>query len=256
MRGQESFAEAREVAEAWEALIAQHPGFAPAYPQLTRLYTPDYCYSGLGATGPEERRRAYALAHKAFALDPTESHLQTVKGWSHLWAGEAALARHHLDEALRLNPYNRNRLIEASTAFMYLDDLDGAAGLLKRCRDLMPSAAAASHEEEGLLQLIRGDYEQAAALLALARHHHPDDDARTEPAIMTELYALLAAAGAKSGDLASRSRHWQERMARRWRGPGTPDRARLTQWVLFHNPFQSETRKAWLLGLLDAALSR
>ena len=139
---------------------------------------------------------------------------------------------------------------------MYLDDLDGAADLLKRCRALMPSAAAASHEEEGLLHLIRGDYEQAAALLALARHHHPDDDARTEPAIMTELYALLAAAGAGSADLASRSGHWQDRMARRWRGPGTPDGARLTQWVLFHNPFQSEARKSWLLGLLGTALSR
>lgn len=254
MRAQESFAEARDVAAAWEALIAQHPDFAPAYPPLTRLYNTDYCYSGLGATGAKERRRAYELAHKAFAIDPTESHLQTVKGWSHLWAGEAALARQHLNEALQLNPYNRNRLIEVSTAFMYLDDLDGAAELLRRCRALMPSATATSHEEEGLLHLLRGEYEEATASLALGRRHHPEDDDRTEPAIMTELYALLAAAGAKSGDLASRSRTWRERMARRWCGPGTPEGERLTQWVLFHNPFQSEARKAWLLDLLSTAI--
>jgi DNA-binding winged helix-turn-helix (wHTH) protein/tetratricopeptide (TPR) repeat protein len=255
MRGQASFAEAREVAASWETLIAQHPGFAPAYPPLTRLYNTDYGFTGLGSTGTDERRRAYELAHKALAIDATESHLQTVKGWSHLWAGEAALARQHLDEALQLNPYNRNRLVEVSTALMYLDDLDRAADLLKQCRELMPSAAAASHEEEGLLLLLRGEYEGAADLLALGRHHHPDDDAGTEPAIMTELYALLAAAGAKSADLAARSRHWQERMARGWCGPGVPDRKRLTGWVLFHNPFQSEARKQWLLGLLGNSMA-
>ena len=56
MRGQASFAEAREVAAAWEALIAQHPGFAPAYPPLTRLYNTDYCFSGLGSTGADGTR--------------------------------------------------------------------------------------------------------------------------------------------------------------------------------------------------------
>jgi len=254
MRGQSSFAEAWAVAATWEALIAEHPGFAPAYPPLTRLYNTDYCFSGLGSTGRDERRRAYELAHKAFAIDPTESHLQTAKGWSHLWAGEAALARRHLDEALQLNPYNRNRLVEVSTAFMYLDDLDGAAELLRQCRELMPFAAAATHEEEGLLHLIRGDYEAAADLLALGRRHHPDDNEGTEPAIMTELYALLAAAGAKSPDLAARSRHWQDSMARRWCAPEAPDRETLTRWVLFHNPFQSAARRQWLLDLLGKAM--
>jgi DNA-binding winged helix-turn-helix (wHTH) protein/tetratricopeptide (TPR) repeat protein len=254
MGGRQSYADARGVAEAWEALIAAHPGFAPAYPPLTRLYNTDYCYSGLGATGTDERRRAYELAHKAVAIDPTESHLQTVMGWSHLWAGEAALARQHLDEALHLNPYNRNRLVEVSTAFMYLDDLAGAAELLAQCRDMLPFAAAAPHEEEGLLLLLRGEYEEAAGELALGRRHHPDDDAGTEPAIMSELYALLAAAGAKSADLPERSRRWQERMARHWCGPEAPDRERLTQWVLFHNPFQSAARREWVLGLLGAAM--
>jgi DNA-binding winged helix-turn-helix (wHTH) protein/tetratricopeptide (TPR) repeat protein len=254
MGGGQSYAEARATAEAWEALIARHPGFAPAYPPLTRLYNTDYCYSGLGATGTEERRRAYELANKAVAIDPTESHLQTVVGWSHLWAGEAALARQHLDQALHLNPYNRNRLVEVSTAFMYLDDLASAAELLAQCRDMLPFTAAAPHEEEGLLLLLRGDYEAAAGELALGRRHHPDDDAGTEPAIMSELYALLAAAGAKSADLAERSRRWQERMARRWCGPEAPDRERLTRWVLFHNPFQSEARRDWLLGLLETAI--
>jgi DNA-binding winged helix-turn-helix (wHTH) protein/tetratricopeptide (TPR) repeat protein len=254
MRGMGSFAEAREVAAAWERLIEDHPNFAPAYPPLTRLYNTDYCYSGLGSTGEKERRRAYELAHRAFAIDPTESHLQTVKGWSHLWAGESALARQHLTEALHLNPYNQSRLVEVATAFMYLDDLDGAAELLERCRNLTPFATEAPHEEQGLLHLLRSEFDLAAGQLALGRRHHPDDSAKTEPAIMSELYALLAAAGSESADLAERFRHWQRSMGRRWCGPDPPDDRQLKQWVLDHNPFQSEARREWLGGLLEVAI--
>ncbi len=118
----------------------------------------------------------------------------------------------------------------------------------------MPFAAAAPHEETGLLLLLRGEFEAAAEQLALGRRRHPDDNAGTEPSIMTELYALLAAAGGKSADLAARSRHWQEKMARRWCGAEAPDRRRLAQWVLFHNPFQSAARRDWLLGLLETAM--
>jgi DNA-binding winged helix-turn-helix (wHTH) protein len=254
MRGMDSFAEAREVAAAWEQLIEQHPNFGPAYPPLTRLYNTDFCYSGLGSTGDKERRRAYELAHKAFAIDPTEAHLQTVKGWSHLWAGETALARQHLQAALNLNPYNQSRLVEAAKAFMYLDDLDGAAELLERCRNLTPFSTEAPHEEQGLLHLLRKEFDLAAQQLAFVRRDHPDDSAKTEPAIMSELYALLAAAGAGSEDAAARSRHWQQSMARRWCGADPPDEQRLKQWVLDHNPFQSDVRKEWLIQLLDVAI--
>lgn len=254
MRGMDSFAEAREVAAAWERLIEDYPNFAPAYPPLTRLYNTDYCYWGLGSTGETERRRAYDLAHRAFAIDPTESHLQTVKGWSHLWAGETALARQHLTEALRLNPYNQSRLVEVAKAFMYLDDLDGAAELLERCRNLTPFATETPDEEQGLLHLLRGEFDLAAAQLALVRRHHPDDSAKTELAIMSEFYALLAAAGSEAGDVAGRFRNWRQSMARRWSGPDILDESRLKRWVLDHNPFQSESRKEWLVRLLEAAI--
>ncbi|MEA3030514.1 MAG: hypothetical protein QOJ53_1049 [Sphingomonadales bacterium] len=254
MRGMDSFAEAQEVAAAWERLIGDHPNFAPAYPPLTRLYNTDYCYSGLGSTGEKERRRAYELAHRAFAIDPTESHLQTVKGWSHLWAGEAALARQHLDEALRLNPYNQSRLVEVAKAFLYLDDLDGAADLLERCRNLTPFATEAPHEEQGLLHLLRCEFDLAAEQLALARRNHPDDSARTGPTIMSELYALVAAAGSGSMDVAPRFRRWQGEIAQRWCSPDPLDEQRLKQWVLDHNPFQSDARKEWLIELVELAM--
>lgn len=254
MRSQLSFAEAQEAADVWERMIDEHPQFTLAYPPLTRLYNTDYCYSGLGSTGEAERRRAYELAHQAFALDPTESHLHTVKGWSHLWAGEAALARQHLNEAVQLNSYDPSRLVEVATALMYLDDLDAAAELLERCRSLNPLSTDDPDEELGLLHLLRGEYETATDQLALVRRHHPDDRPGTALTIKGELYALLAALGASAPDMAQRSRHWRESVARRWCGPEPFDDARLKAWALYHNPFQDEGRRAWLAGLLDRAL--
>jgi DNA-binding winged helix-turn-helix (wHTH) protein/tetratricopeptide (TPR) repeat protein len=244
MRGMDSFAEAKDVAAAWERLIEEHPNFAPAYPPLTRLYNTDFCYSGLGATGETERRRAYELAHRAFAIDPTESHLQTVKGWCHLWAAEVPLARVHFDEALQLNPYNQDRLIEVATAFMFMDELDQAADLLERCRHLAPFATQVPYHEVGLLHLLRGEFEAAAEQLARVAHRTTSND----------LYALLAAAGSAAPDLPGRATAWLESVARLWAGSQPPDDKRLVDWVLYQHPFQTSARREWILGLLTPTL--
>ena len=254
MRSQLSFAEAREVADVWERMIGEHPQFALAYPPLTRLYNTDYCYSGLGSTGEAERRRAYELAHQVFALDPTEAHLQTVKGWSHLWAGEAALARQHLEEAVRLNPYDPSRLVEVATGLMYLDDLKAAAALLEECRALNPLSTDDPDEELGLLHLLRGEYDLAASQLALVRRHHPDDRPGIALTIKGELYALLAAVGSGAPDIKERARRWRESVAQRWHGPEPLDEERLRAWALYHNPFQDAERRAWLGALVDRAM--
>ena len=254
MRSQISFAEARDLTDTWERLIADHPQFAPAYPPLTRLYNTDFCYSGLGSTDEAERSRAYELAHRAFALDPAEAHLQTVKGWSHLWAGEAALARQHLDEAVRLNSYDSSRLVEVATALMYLDDLESAGDLLERCRSLNPLATDDPDEELGLLHLLREEYEEAARQLALVRRHHPDDRPGTALTIKGELYALLAAVGSGAADVQERAGRWRESVAQRWQGQEPLGEERLRAWALYHNPFQDEARRAWLGALLDRAM--
>jgi DNA-binding winged helix-turn-helix (wHTH) protein/tetratricopeptide (TPR) repeat protein len=255
MRCQNSLDKARDLAASWERLIALHPTLSGAYPPLVRLYNTDFCFTGLGSSGERERARAYELAHRAIALDSTESHLHSVKAWCHLWAGEAALARSHFEEALRLNPYNQTRLIEASTGFMFLDDLDRAALLLERSRNLAPFAIDAPHEEQALLHLLREEFDVAGREFALVRRGHPDDGTTTEPTILSELYALLAAAGAGAEDLFLRSRRWQERMRALWAADESPDAERLTRWALNHNPFQSASRREWMLGLLRSALS-
>jgi DNA-binding winged helix-turn-helix (wHTH) protein len=255
MRDLETLEEARAVAEEWERLIADHPELHQAYPPLIRLYNTDYGLTGPGACGATERRRAYELAHRAIAIDPTDSHLHTVKAWCHLWAGEAGLARAHLDEAQQLNPSHQERLVEIATGMMFLDELDRAAGLLERCRSLAVFASDAPQEEEGLLLLLQQDYGKATEALALARWVHPDDRVKARPGLLTDLYALLAAAGNGAADLAARARDWRARTAARWAGPEPLDDARLRQWILFHNPFQREERRQWLLSLAERAFA-
>jgi DNA-binding winged helix-turn-helix (wHTH) protein/tetratricopeptide (TPR) repeat protein len=253
MRSQDNLEDAREVAASWEQLIRQHPTLAHAYPPLIRLYNTDFCYTGLGTTGPAERARAHELAQKAVALDPAEAHFHTVKGWCHIWAGEVAPAREHLKEALRLNPYNQNRLVEAATAFMFLDDLGTAEELLERCRNLTPLTSEAPHEEEGLLHLLRHEYPEALESLALAGRHHPDDGVVTSRTVVSDLYALLAAAGADSPELASLSARWRNSVAQRWRSSEPLTDERLLDWVFYHQPFQ-ETRREWVRALMAKAL--
>lgn len=255
MRDLDDVDNARAVARSWEKLIDDHPDLAQAYPPLIRLYNTDYSFTGPGATGPDERRRAYELAHRAITIDPTDSHLHTVKGWCHLWAGEAGLAERHFEEALQLNPYHHERLVEIATGFMFLDALDRAAELLERCRALTAFASDAPQEEEGLLRLLREDYCGAADALALARRVHPDDRIKARPGLLTSLYALLAAAGGDDERLAGQAAEWCDLVTARWAGESPADQTTLKQWIGFHNPFQRDERRRWLEALVERALA-
>lgn len=255
MRDLDDLGSARAVARSWEQLIGEHPDLAQAYPPLIRLYNTDFSFTGPGATGPDERRRAYELAHRAIIIDPTDSHLHTVKGWCHLWAGEAGLAERHFEEALQLNPYHHERLVEIATGFMFLDDLGRAAELLGRCRALTAFASDAPQEEEGLLRLLREDYRGAADALALARRVHPDDRIQARPGLLTGLYALLAAAGADDERLDEQAAQWRGVVATRWAGESPADQATLKRWIGFHNPFQRDERRRWLDALIERALA-
>ena len=245
MRAAESLPEMQAVACRWEDFLVSHPDFLQAYGPLIYLYNTDYGYTGLGTTTDKERRRAYVLSRRALRLGPEEPYLHTVSGWCHLWAGEAAAAREHLLQAIELNPFHGARLLEAATAWMFLGDLDQAAGLLARYESLTPYLTEAPHEEMALLHLLLDDHDKALDCLAQIGR----------PTISSELYGLLAAGATRAPDLSERARIWSKRARSRWNGSTPPDAATLSHWAIYHHPFQEPARRRWALGILEPALT-
>lgn len=245
MRAADSLAEMQAVVRKWETFLEGQPGFAQAYAPLIYLYNTDYGYTGLGTTTEVERTRAYDLARKAMRLDPAEPYLHTVSAWCHLWANEAASAREHLNQAQELNPFHRNRLLEVATAWMFMGDLDRAAELLARCESLTPFVTEAPHEETGLLHLLLGQYDKAIDCLRRVGRPTPS----------SELYALLAAGASGAPDFAFRARIWAEQARSRWQGSSAADVMGLSQWALYHHPFQDPERREWVLQILEPALN-
>jgi len=245
MRAAGSLEEMQAVAKEWEKLVEAHPEFVRAFAPLIYLLNTDFGYTGLGATTSEHRDRASQLANTAVVLDPAEPFLHTVSAWCQLWAGEADLARDHLEQAYDLNPFHRKRLLEIGTAWMFMGDLDRAAELLARCESLTPFVTEAPHEEAGLLHLLLGHYEKAEECLRRIGR----------PTVSSELYRLLAAGAAGAKDFNARAGKWELQVTERWRGEESPDTDGIIQWALFHHPFQKKEQREWVGELLRAGAS-
>jgi DNA-binding winged helix-turn-helix (wHTH) protein/tetratricopeptide (TPR) repeat protein len=241
----ESFVEAKAAAEALEAVIAERPGFALAYPPLVRLYNTDYGYTGLGSSGENERHRALQLAKDGLAADRSNVHAYTVLGFCHLWHEEPDLARRCFDQALALNPYNPVRLEECATAWMFIGDVPRARKLMDQAIELNPVPDDDSHEDLGRLLLLEGDYEAARVELSMLL-------AGTTP--WAEL--LLALCELRLGLAAARQKfaHWRKRIEAGWYTSAPPDTAQIFAWIRRHHPFPAEMGDQFFEGV-EAALA-
>jgi DNA-binding winged helix-turn-helix (wHTH) protein len=225
----QGFAQAKAAAEALEAIIAERPDFALAYPPLVRLYNIDFGYTGLGSSGDAERDRALDLAKAGLAADPGNVHAYTVLGFCYLWHGEQDPARACVEQALTLNPYNPGRLIECATARVYLGDIKGARELMDKAVELNPVLDDVCHEDRGRLLLIEQNYEASRTAL----------ESVLTGSIWAPLYLSLAelALGADRGK--KRIADWTERVRRNWHEKPPPDGAGISRWIRRHHPFQS-----------------
>jgi len=235
----DSFAEAKAAAAALEALIAEHPGFALAYPPLVRLYNTDFGYTGLGSSGEAERERALDLAREGLAADRGNVHAHTVLGFSYLWHDEPDLARQCFEQALALNPYNPIRLQECATGFTYMGDLERARALLDKAFELNPVPDDDCHEDRGRLLLIEGDYRAARTQLG----------AILKGSIWAPLH--LAVCEVQLGIERGRKRfaEWRRRVEQQWHAPAAPEPAELAAWILRHHPLPPELAERFLAGI-------
>ena len=239
-----TFPEAKAAAEALERIVAERPGFALAYPPLVRLYNTDFGYTGLGASGDEERAHALELAKDGLAADRGNSHGYTVLGYCHLWHGQRALAQKCFDQALRLNPYNPVRLNEVAGGAVYLGDFARARALLDMSLHLQPYPDDSFYEDSGRLRLLEGDHERARAEL----------ESIVGDSLWGELYLALCEIrlGAEGGR--HRFAAWRERVEGSWHTGETPPPEEISAWVRRHHPLPGEAGARFFADV-EAALA-
>jgi DNA-binding SARP family transcriptional activator/tetratricopeptide (TPR) repeat protein len=236
--------EARELAEAQaavrqlEELIEAYPAFALPYLPLARLYNTDFNYTCAGASGPDERARAFDLAKAALAIDRGHARGYTVTGWCHLRRGDWSAAQAHFDQAVALNPFHADCIMEAGFGQIFLGRLDQAHALLDRCILLNPTPKDMFFMDLGLLELVAGDHDRAGSYFALV----------ARPTIWDVIYrAVNAALGGRLTPADAFGA--REAIGAIWPAGQPPSVDDQLAWLVRHNPFcDTEVRERFLKG--------
>lgn len=239
-----TFAEARAAADALEAIIADEPALSLAYLPLARLYNTDFGFTRAGSSTSRERDRAFELTKAALALDRGHVHGYTVMGWCYLWRRRWDVARRHFDQAVELNPFHADRLMEVGFGQLFLGDLAGARARLERCLLLNPVPKDGFFMDLGLLEMLEGRHD-------LAEEHF---DMVAAPTLFDVLYdavnAVLAGRRSQAKSALARGRLeaiWPE---------ATPCGVEaMAGWFADQHPFQCEATGAKLSEALGVALS-
>ncbi len=238
---------AQRAARELEAVIAEAPNLAVAYPPLIRLYNTNYAFTIAGVRCDSERERAFELARTAFQLDRGHAFCYTAMGWCQLWHGNFDAAHAILQQTLEINPYHSTRLKEAAFGMVFLGDRALSDMLLARSLEIDPLPNDGFFEDLGLLRLMQGKAREATSYL----------DLLIAPSIWGELYAALAARSIHRADGLSRLAGWIDRIAARWRGDGSMDAATLIDWVGYHHPFRErQDFDAFMTMVADAVRDR
>jgi len=220
-------AAARAAADELERIVAEAPDFSSAKLALARLYNTDFAWTRAMSSGDEERARALLLARSAVAGDRGHAHGHSLLGWCHLRQHEWGAARRCFDEAIRLNPFHAERLMEVAYGLIHLGDLDAGETLLRRCLAINPVSTDGFHFDMGMLALIRGD-----PLLA-TEHLSMIVDPDCWGAIATALAAVQGGVRAEATIARARSA-----VSAVWMGGLLPNRSALSDWVVTRHPFR------------------
>ena len=234
---------ARVAAADLEALIADAPGFVLPYLPLARLYNTDFGYTRAGSSGADEFSRAFDLAKTALSVDRGHVHGYTVAGWCHLRRRQWDVARLHFDQAVELNPFHAERLVEAGFGHIMLGETDRARALLDRSLLLNPAPRDDFFADLGLLELVTGDHERAANYFELI----------ARPTVWDLIHAAVNASLGGQSDR-GKAQAAAKAIAGIWpRGEETSIEA-LVAWIADHSPFRDVETEARFLGGARSAL--
>jgi DNA-binding SARP family transcriptional activator/tetratricopeptide (TPR) repeat protein len=224
-----TFEDAKGAADALEALIADDPSFSFAYLPLARLYNTDFIFTRAGSSDRSTRDRAFELAKSALALDRGHVHAYTVMGWCQLWRGNWDAAQWHFDQAVELNPFHADRLMEVGYGHIFLGDLVRARAYLERCLVLNPTPKDGFFLDLGLLEFLEGRFD-------LAANHF--DRVADQTVFFDDIYAGVNAVAASIRS--QRPKIALNRIMAIWPADVPADPESLAAWFSGIHPFKSQ----------------
>ena len=225
----ETYEQARAAARELESVIAAERAFVLPYLPLARLYNTDFGYTAALSSGESERERAFQLAKDALAQDRGHVHGYTVMGWCYLWRRQWDAARFHFDQAIALNPFHADRVMEAGSGYLFLGEIETARRLLDRCLMLNPAPKDDFFLALGFLEFMRGDHARAASYFELI----------AKPTLWATIYGAVNASlgGAPAEAKAGLAR---KRLAAIWPQTRPLSEHAVMGWLDNHNPLRRE----------------
>jgi DNA-binding SARP family transcriptional activator/TolB-like protein len=241
--GAETFEQARAAAVELERIIAAERSFVLPYLPLARLYNTDFGYTQALSSGETERERSFQLAKSALAEDRCHVHGYTVMGWCYLWRRQWDAARFHLDQAIALNPYHADRVMEAGAGYLHLGEIETARRFLDRCLLLNPTPKDDFFLALGFSELLRGDHARAASYFELI----------ARPTIWAAIYSAI---NASLGGMPSEAKAGlaRKRLASIWPAGRPMSEPTVIGWIDNHNPLRREEDRSRLLDGARAVL--
>ncbi|MGR3758956.1 adenylate/guanylate cyclase domain-containing protein [Roseobacteraceae bacterium NS-SX3] len=158
--------------ELYQRAAAAGPGCSRAYASLSASYVFEWT-SGWSESREETLDKALEYSRQAILLDDLDSEAQRRAGVLHLFRGEHAQARSHLERAMQLNPYDAHTPAYYGLYLIYDGRPAEALRVFEQSTRGNPFHPSYYHWFIGLAHYMAGDYPAAISSLTQAAELHP-----------------------------------------------------------------------------------
>ncbi len=159
----------REAEQLLKRTLEIDPVCARAHAELANIYA--YGIFSRGQDVNEAATTTRIHAETAMELDPADPVIHARVAESYLLVGEHALAEHHIDKALALNPNELRVMVNAVVVKAYLGDYEAAVKWTKRAALCDPYTSDALREACFDVHYLGGQYELALEQMVGWRDH-------------------------------------------------------------------------------------
>ena len=238
------------VKAAAERAIAIDPHYAPGIGMLanaTRWLATLTCFGDTVAI-TETFKRAYALAEKAYDIEPTDAQTLRALGWCHILARDYAEAERCLQRAYAINPHDGDVIMGWVTALVYLGRPGEAVALARQTIRRLTTFPDYFLFDLGEALFFAGEPDTAAATFESIPEEQHDEN-------ITVVVAAFAHAGRLSSVAPYRDRYVRE-LETLWTGDPATSLSERINWDFQYRHVYRRMKDVELLrgGLRKAGL--